>query len=103
MFNLSPYTSRTQGKYLASKGFTITADSEFDKNTPCWSLSRLLEMLPMGASISKGGKNFETTTNDWIVSYEYQDENDKFHYKQSQHEELIQAIIDMLVELKTNK
>lgn len=94
-------TTIEQSKYLILKG--VLPDLNIEGMIPCYTLAKLLEMLPMGASISKGGENFETTTDDWIVSYEYQDENDDFHYKQFQHEDLIKAIIDMLVELKTNK
>lgn len=98
---MNHFTSKKQFEYLVLNGFVPRTAG--NRITDKWYLSDLLEMLPMGASISKGGENFKTTTDDWIVSYEYQDENDEFHYKQSQHEDLIQAIIDMLVELKTNK
>lgn len=98
---MNHFTSKEQFECLVLNGFVPrTAGNQI---TNKWYLNDLLEMLPMGASISKGGENFETTSNDWIVSYEYQDENDEFHYKQFNNEDLIQAIIDMLVELKTNK
>lgn len=95
-------TTIEQSKYLILKG--VLPDLNIEGIIPCYTLAKLLEMLPMGASISKGGENLVgIESNDWFVDYAYEDENGNLKYKVFHSEDLIQAIIDMLVELKTNK
>ncbi len=99
---MNHFTTKEQTDCLISNGFAPRTVGNWVSDK--WYLSDLLEMLPIGVSISKGGENLVgIESDDWFVDYAYEDENGDWKYKVFHSEDLIQAVIDMLVELKTNK
>ena len=66
--------------------------NEYDAELPCWSLTALLELIQDDIKIEK-------TLFDQSDLFTYSITSDTFEYKTYEHEELIDACVEMIVKL----
>ena len=72
------------------------SENEYDGELPCWSLTALLELIQDDIKIEK-------TLFDQSDLFTYSITSDTFEYKTYEHEELIDACVEMICWLKENK